>query len=141
MKARRSQQECDCHRQPHHPFIGKLRNTKIQIDELAIFTIGLGVILAALVSWLLYASPPVPNRSTVLTVIPFAAAGLLVVLGLIVKYVRNMASIYAALAIISVMFLGDLLIGFNPIKVVISGAIVFMVIKVGRSALLEADGY
>ncbi len=73
--------------------------------------------------------------------IPFAAAGLLVVLGLIVKYVRNMASIYAALAIISVMFLGDLLIGFNPIKVVISGAIVFMVIKVGRSALLEADGY
>ena len=92
-------------------------------------------------SWLLYASPPVPNRSTVLTVIPFAAAGLLVVLGLIVKYVRNMASIYAALAIISVMFLGDLLIGFNPIKVVISGAIVFMVTKVGRSALLEADGY
>ena len=74
-------------------------------------------------------------------VIPLVAAGLLMLLGLAIKLTRSKAVIYLTLSLVVLMFVGDLLLGLNPYKVLISGSILYLIIKNGREAIREADGY
>ena len=75
-----------------------------KIDELAIFTVGLGGIIAAVVIWLSYASPANAGRSTLAFVLTLVAAGLLMLLGLLIKLTRNKAVIYLTLSLVVLMF-------------------------------------
>ncbi|MDB2686163.1 hypothetical protein N9Y42_03040 [Mariniblastus sp.] len=113
-----------------------------KIDELAIFTAGLGGIIAAVLIWLTIATPTNAGRSiSAFITPPLVAACLLMLLGLVIKLTRNKAVIYFTLALVVLLFLVDLLLGFNPIKALISGTILYLIIKNGREAIREADGY
>ena len=111
-----------------------------KIKELSIFTIGLGVILAVLTSWLSYAMQPVTGqgRSALTLLVPLGISMLFIILGVLTRCIGTPLIVKITMATVTVGFGLDLLLGFNVIKAIIVCVIIGLVFKTGRQALIEA---
>jgi hypothetical protein len=113
---------------------------KSKITELGVFCIGLGFLFAVLATMVLAISPrrdPAPN--SVFYTIAYAPTAIMIFLGGLVLTLRNKFAIISAIALTTLTFGLDGLIGLSPLKMLISGGIVYVIWKNGREALAEAD--
>ena len=115
------------------------KRTKAQ--ELSIFTIGLGIILAVLTLWLTFALQPTPGqqRSQLLLIVPLVIAATYVVLGFLVRKLKLPGIIILTMILVAAGFAIDLIIGFNVVKAVIDVLVISMIVKTGREALTEVN--
>lgn len=115
------------------------KRTKAQ--ELSIFTIGLGIILAVLTLWLTFALQPTPGqqRSQLLLIVPLVIAATYVVLGFLVRKLKSPGIIILTMILVAAGFAIDLIIGFNVVKAVIDVLVISMIVKTGREALTEVN--
>jgi hypothetical protein len=115
------------------------KRTKVQ--ELSIFTIGIGIILAVLTLWLTFALQPTPGeeRSSLLLIVPLAIAVTYVVLGFLVRKFKSPGLIILTMILVAAGFGIDLIIGFNIVKAVIDVLVISMIVKTGREALTEIN--
>ncbi len=113
--------------------------TKIQ--ELSIFTIGIGIILALLALWLTFALQQIPEqeRSPLFLIVPLAIAVTYVVLGFLVLKFKSSGIIILTMILVAAGFAIDLIIGFNIVKAVIDVVVISMIVKTGRKALAEVN--
>jgi hypothetical protein len=113
------------------------RRTKVQ--ELAIFTVGIGVLLAVLTLWLSFALQPEPGRqrSAYLIAVPLAISAVYVVLGVLTGKVKSPSIITATMVVVVLGFVLDLAIAFNIVKAVLDVLVIMLVMKTGREALQE----
>ena len=115
------------------------KRTKAQ--ELSIFTIGLGIILAVLTLWLTFALQPTPGqqRSQLLLIVPLVIAATYVVLGFLVRKLKSPGIIILTMILVAAGFAIDLIIGFNVVKAAIDVLVISMIVKTGREALTEVN--
>ena len=115
------------------------KRTKAQ--ELSIFTIGIGIILAVLTLWLTFALQPTPGqqRSQLLLIVPLVIAATYVVLGFLVRKLKSPGIIILTMILVAAGFAIDLIIGFNVVKAVIDVLVISMIVKTGREALTEVN--
>lgn len=116
----------------------KPKRTKVQ--ELSIFTVGIGVILAALTLWLTFAMEPTYSPHTKWA---FRFAMLIsviyVALGAMTGVLKNRPIIMTTMVVLVAGLLTDLLLGLSIPKAVVSGLIIMLVVKTGRQALAEVN--
>lgn len=113
------------------------KRTKVQ--ELSIFTVGIGVILGALTLWFTYSVRPElgSDRSTLTLVVPLVVSVVLIILGVLTGILKSPAIINATMVFVALGFLLDMAIGLNVIKAVFEALVVVLVIKTGLGAVKE----
>lgn len=113
---------------------------KSKVTELGVFAIGIGVLIAVVV--LVVANsvlPPQPPMSGPQLVLPLGICGAFIVLGALTLILKNRVIILITVALLVLGLVLDLAIGFNPIKLLISGAIIWLIIKTGKEAAQEVN--
>ena len=114
---------------------------RTKLDELGIFTIGIGVlsiILPLLSTFELRPDQDADFRSMIL-VISLVFGSLLIALGILVRRLKNPKLIYLTMAIFVAGSALDILGGLHPIRTVISLVILALIIQTGRAALAEVS--
>lgn len=110
---------------------------KGKTKELGIFAIGLGIICGALVLYMnhIFSAGESDNQLVVALAIPaaFIAAGILTLL------VRIKPMVIFTTSLIVVGFAIDLLLEFNSIKLLMTSAVIFLVLKTSGQALKEIE--
>jgi hypothetical protein len=112
---------------------------RTKVQELGIFAIGIGILLAALLLWLMYATSPQPGRerSSVFPAVTLSICAICVVLGVLTLRLKSRLIIQLTVAVLILGFIAELLISFNVIKAIISACVIWLIIKTGREALKE----
>lgn len=113
---------------------------RTRIDELSIFTIGLGVIISLFSIWASFILQPAPGtqRSLVGLAFPVGLGLLYVILGVLTKQRRNVALVIVTLVAVCGGLLVDLVLDFSVIKVVVNGILIACILKFGLDGLAEA---
>ena len=114
--------------------------SRSKIDELAIFSIGFGIIIAALLAWIALVVKSDPDELTAaFYVFPIIAAVVLIAVGIAVKTIRTKNIVINALALLAGLFLIDSILFFHFVKLLISAAIVTMIAKCCIAAISEIE--
>lgn len=126
---------------PKHQGHISMASKRTKVQELSIFTIGIGIILAVLTLWLTFALQPTPGqeRSPLLLVVPLAIAVTYVVLGLLIRKFKSSSIIILTMIFVAAGFAIDIIIGFNIVKAVIDVLVISMIAKTGWEALTEVN--
>ncbi len=112
---------------------------RTKTDELGIFTIGIGIVFAALSLWLTFTLRPNPGRqqSLLAVVVTLAICAIYVVLGILTRRTKSAGQIQLTVAFVVLGFLVDLALGFSILKLFISGFVIFLIVKTGVQAIGE----
>lgn len=105
--------------------------------ELGVFGIGIGVIFGALMLYANHISSakrPIEELS-----LPLAIPASFIVAGFLTMLLRLKPIIILTTGLAIIGFAADLFLSFNPIKALISGAVVLLVLKTARLALIETE--
>ncbi len=113
------------------------QRTKVQ--ELSIFTVGIGVVLAALTLWLSFAlrSEPGKERTTLMLVVPLLISAVLILLGVLTSIFKNPLMLTITMVFVVLGFGIDLVIGFNVVKAAIDVLVIALVVNTWRQAMKE----
>jgi hypothetical protein len=99
------------------------------------------VIGIALTLWLtMMLTPPLGAESlpAVVLAVPLSICAVFITLGALTLSVRSPLVIQATMGFLALGLIVDLLLGFNVVKLLISGGIAWLIIKTGNEALQEA---
>lgn len=112
-----------------------------KIRELGIFTVGVGIIVAALTLYITFIIGPGPGVavSPIALVLPLSMSVVYIVLGILTQRSANPTIIQVTMALVTLGFVFDLVVGFHIIKAVITGAVIGLIIKTGLEALKELE--
>ena len=114
--------------------------SRSKVDELAIFAIGFGVVIGALIIWLgSVTKPDHGDRTAAFFAIPLTAAAVLITLGIAVKTLRNKTIVYTALILLGGLFVADSIVFLNIGKLLVSGTIVGVIAKGCSAAIAEIE--
>lgn len=109
-----------------------------KVRELGVFAVGLGAILMALTAWIIWGvrrpGPPVLLSRAALLLIP---GFVMAVSGVLLLVLRSRMCVKMTVAVLTLAFVADALLSFNPVKLLISGGCVYLIWKTGRQALTE----
>lgn len=112
---------------------------RTKVEELSIFTIGIGIIIAALSVWAAFVLTPAPGTeaSYLWLGIPVGLGGLFIVLGGLLRRFPSPVLVLTILFAVVGGLLLDLVVGFNMAKAAISLVIIVLILKSGLDALAE----
>ncbi len=109
-----------------------------KIRELAIYAIGLGVLLA-LITWLIAKSLPQAGPDGMRLWIPLTIAGSFILSGILTMAWRTKPIIIVTAYVVALGFAVDLYLGFAPLKAVLSCAAALLIINTATTAMCEAE--
>jgi hypothetical protein len=108
--------------------------------ELAVFTIGLGLIASALI---IYTQMISPYQGSLLPIVIASVPGsILILAGLCLFFVRRKVAVQVVAWIVTVAFVADALLTLNPIKWIISAFCLYLIWRTAGQAIrqIEARG-
>ena len=112
--------------------LAKLRATSSDIP--------LGVLFLVIPLWLTFMMQPAEERPPVYRTALFLLPGATMALaGTLLLAIRNKYFVRITVVVLTLAFLVDALLSFNPIRWAISGACLYLVWRAGRQALVEVQ--
>ncbi len=110
-----------------------------KVNDLGIFAIGIGLIGAAMSIWtyVLAQRDPTIDLSPSVLAVPLGICATFVVLGILTLTLKSRPVIMATMGLLVLGLVADLLLSLNVGKLVISGLIIWLVVKTGNEAMQE----
>ena len=107
--------------------------------ELGVFAIGLGIIIASLLSFALFLMPtliriPATDLSPPKLAVTFAPSLFLVLAGIYVLLSRTTLSVDVAASIVTIAFVGQSLLTMNPLAWIFSAVCLYLIWRTARQA-------
>lgn len=116
-----------------------MAKTRTKVQELSIFSCGVGVVVCVLTLWLSVVMRPEPGRhqSVMIVALPILFGVVLIVLGVLTRKVASRAIVVTTVIVVMLGFVADMVVAFHPGRAVVDGLIVAFIAKSGLEAYRE----
>jgi hypothetical protein len=106
-----------------------------------VFTIGIGLIFATLAAYVVMISQS-PTQAAVAVALIFGLipSAILVLSGVCVLVLRRPLAVRLTAGVVTLAFIADALLSFNPIKLIVSAACLYLVWRTAGQAIAQLKG-